>query len=116
MEQNLSKTSSPRKNEEVYNRKEDLEISLGFTMACVGFPEKEMEKAIPVMIESIAECFPDIKFKYILQALKKGSLGFYGQTYKLTAQEVCIWIRKYYDEETDEGKRAKKQKDALTFR
>lgn len=31
----------------------------------------------------------------IREAIRKGSLGEYGSTYKLTTQEICIWIRKY---------------------
>ena len=31
----------------------------------------------------------------IITALRNGSLGKYGKTYKLNVQEICIWIREH---------------------
>jgi hypothetical protein len=31
----------------------------------------------------------------IVTALRNGSLGKYGKTYKLNVQEICIWIREH---------------------
>jgi hypothetical protein len=39
--------------------------------------------------------FNYINIKQIREALRKGSLGYYGRTYKLSTQEVCVWIREY---------------------
>jgi hypothetical protein len=43
------------------------------------------------------------EFKYVTllqirEALRIGSLGGYGRTYKLSTQEVCIWIRSYLND------------------
>lgn len=32
------------------------------------------------------------------EALKRGGLGMYGKTYKMTVQEVCIWVSNYLKE------------------
>lgn len=44
------------------------------------------------------DIFEEFRFTTIIQireALRKGSLGSYGRTYKLSTQEVCVWIRAY---------------------
>lgn len=38
---------------------------------------------------------PDEDFK---KAIRNGGLGKYGRTYKLSTQEVCIWVREYLKE------------------
>lgn len=37
----------------------------------------------------------DLDFK---KAIRNGGLGKYGRTYKLSTQEICIWIREYLKE------------------
>lgn len=46
----------------------------------------------------VLEAHPTITLDEFLKALKFGSLGKYGKTYKLTIQEVCIWAKMYLDE------------------
>ena len=36
-----------------------------------------------------------VTLKIITEALRQGSLGAYGKSYKLNTQEICIWIREY---------------------
>ena len=48
-------------------------------------------------ISDIVNEFHYLKLKDVIQALRSGSLGNYGRTYKLSTQEVCIWIRKFTD-------------------
>jgi len=45
------------------------------------------------MAEDICKEFPKVKIDVIKSAMRKGGLGYFGSTYKLTTQEVCIWIR-----------------------
>lgn len=57
---------------------------------------------------------------HILKAIRNGSLGRYGKTFKLSTQEICIWIREYADDndidlETKEEKFARKTKEANRF-
>lgn len=73
-----------------------IEKALAFTFRAVGAKYEEGE--VNTIKELVGEGFPDLDEKYIIQALKHGSLGEYGKTYKLCAQDVCIWIREYMKE------------------
>jgi len=42
----------------------------------------------------IFNTFKNVSVREIREALKKGSTGAYGSTYRMSTQEVCIWIRK----------------------
>ena len=42
--------------------------------------------------------FPELSDEDLKKAIKNGGLGKYGKTYKLSTQEVCIWIREYIKE------------------
>lgn len=46
-------------------------------------------------LQDVIKEFPLMTEDRIIEAIKKGSLGAYGKTYKLTTQEICIWIREY---------------------
>lgn len=47
------------------------------------------------IINDIRACYPDLQTKYITEAIKQGSMGVYGRTYRFSFQEVSIWIREY---------------------
>ena len=71
--------------------------------------QKEVVKLMPLAIKrtgsnisdetmlsmslDIENQFKETSIDIIQSALKKGALGEYGQTYKLTTQVICIWIR-----------------------
>jgi len=57
----------------------------------------ELNSFDEIIIDVYSE-FPKLKDSELKQALRNGGLGMYGKTYKLTAQDVCIWIRKYLEE------------------
>jgi len=44
------------------------------------------------MVTDIMEEYEDVEFDVIKKAIRNGSLGKYGRTYKLCTQEVCLWI------------------------
>lgn len=46
------------------------------------------------MSRDICNEFSKVNIDVIKSAMRKGALGNFGSTYKLTTQEVCIWIRK----------------------
>lgn len=50
------------------------------------------------------EIFGDMELKDILEAIKQGGTGRFGKTYKLNAQDFCIWIREYRKENKKIGK------------
>lgn len=49
------------------------------------------------MVKDVFSEFPKLTDEQIKKALRNGGLGVYGKTFKLTTQEICIWIRNYYD-------------------
>lgn len=57
-------------------------------------------KNVENMIKDILSEFKRIDENTITIALRNGALGKYGKTYKLSTQDVCIWIREYYKSKT----------------
>lgn len=55
---------------------------------------------IDAMVEDIFSEFPKLDELQIKKALRNGGLGMYGKTFKLTTQELCIWIRQYIKDST----------------
>lgn len=49
-------------------------------------------------VDDILRKFSGIEVKTIINAIRNGSLGDYGECYKITTQNVCIWIRKHLEE------------------
>lgn len=49
------------------------------------------------MILDIQTEFSRVSEQDIQKAIRKGALGEYGITYKLSTQVVCVWIRKYLE-------------------
>lgn len=47
----------------------------------------------------IIDIFGRMPLENIKLAIKNGSTGKYGRTYKLTTQEVCYWIREFIKED-----------------
>ena len=47
------------------------------------------------MIKDVLSEFKDKDLNIITDAIKRGSLGYYGRTYRMSTQEVCLWIREY---------------------
>lgn len=71
-----------------------LQISLAHAFERTGTTPRNID----AMINDVIEEFPNLNEETIKQALRNGGLGKYGQTYKLTTQAVCIWIRKYIED------------------
>lgn len=55
----------------------------------------ETENQINYIAETLINEFAELNSEQIIEALRNGGLGKYGRTYKLTIQEICIWIRTY---------------------
>lgn len=53
-------------------------------------PERVLDIA-----EDIVKTFPTIDEKDLIEAVKRGALGEFGRTYRMSTQEVCIWVREY---------------------
>lgn len=51
-----------------------------------------------LILTDIEREFKSVDVKSIQEAIRLGSTGKYGRTYRLTSQEVCFWIREYLKE------------------
>lgn len=47
------------------------------------------------MTNDVVNEFKGVDLSHLQKAIKNGSLGHYGYTYKLSTQVVCIWVREY---------------------
>lgn len=47
------------------------------------------------MVNDILTEFKHLSSQDFTTALRKGGLGMYGRTFKLSTQEVCYWLREY---------------------
>ena len=70
---------------------DNIKKSLAVAMERTGMDFKSIDNTI----QDVASEFPNTKLKTIIEAIRKGSLGAYGRTYKLNTQEVCFWIKEY---------------------
>lgn len=52
-------------------------------------------QSIDETIIDLLDEFKHVRLKDIREALRNGSLGKYGKTYRLSTQEVCVWIREH---------------------
>jgi hypothetical protein len=52
-------------------------------------------KNIDLTISEISKEFNYVLLKDVIEAIRLGSFGKYGITYKLTTQTVSFWIREY---------------------
>ncbi len=50
------------------------------------------------MANDVVNEFRRIEITEIQKAIRNGALGKYGRTYRMSTQEVCIWIREYLKE------------------
>jgi hypothetical protein len=65
----------------------------------IAMQRLEMElNNIEETIEDIYSEFGYLNLTEIKNAIRNGSLGKYGRTFKLNTQEVCFWINQYVKE------------------
>lgn len=90
----MNKLESFQQSQEIQTRTFNIQASL-----LVAF-ERTMTEPYNIdnMVKDIMSEFPRLKDNELTLAIRNGSLGKYGKTYKLSTQEVCIWIREFLKE------------------
>jgi hypothetical protein len=69
----------------------NLKISIAF-----AFERTRSEPFdITQMVRDISLEFHRVPSNKITEAIRNGSLGKYGRTFRLSTQEVCFWIREH---------------------
>lgn len=71
--------------------KHSLRTSILLAFERVGTEPYNIEN----MINDVLTEFPRVKEETFTPAIRNGSLGKYGKTYKLSTQDICIWVREY---------------------
>jgi hypothetical protein len=79
---------------EITNKQQDLQKALFF-----AFERTRSEPFdVTLLIKDVLSEFPNLNTAEIITALRRGGLGMYGRTFKLSTQEVCFWIRQHLKE------------------
>ncbi len=61
--------------------------------------EKELPSSVDNTVADILSEFKHLSTEQIQTAIKKGALGYCGETYgRLSTQTICIWIRNEHPE------------------
>ena len=69
----------------------NLKLSIAFAF------ERTRSEAFDIteMVRDILTEFPRLSSDRLIEAIRNGSLGKYGRTFRLSTQEVCYWIREH---------------------
>jgi len=70
---------------------DEIKKSLAITMERVGQDFNNIDETV----KDLSNEFKHLKINQFREAIRNGSLGMYGKTFKLSTQEVCYWIREY---------------------
>jgi hypothetical protein len=77
---------------QISNQELEMAIAVAFERTATEFYN------IQNMVKDVINEFGDVQKDDIIKAIRNGGLGMYGKTYKLSTQEICIWIRSYLKE------------------
>lgn len=81
---------------ELQNTNEDVKINNLKLSIAFAFERTRSEPfKIDGMVGDILSEFPKLPSEKITEAIRNGSLGKYGRTFRLSTQEVCYWIREH---------------------
>lgn len=69
-----------------------LKKEIAICAVFMDYPLKDQKHALEVA-KLVIDTFPSTEPKNILEGIKNGYTGKYGRTYKMTVQEICLWIR-----------------------
>lgn len=91
------------------DNKKLLIASLLMAYKRTGFEPRSEDELNVIMQDVETEFKGKMKLSDVISSVKKGALGYYGHTYKMTSQTVCTWIREGY-KSTDEYKKEQRLK------
>ncbi len=81
-----------KKSERLLAFKNRLQKEIAICAVFMDYPLKDEKHALAVS-KLIIDTFPSVEPKKLLEGIKNGYTGMYGRTYKMTVQEICLWIR-----------------------
>ena len=80
--------------------KQQIKQSIVVAFARTGTTPPTIE-IVDSMVNDVFLEFPNLNEVQLKKALRNGGMGVYGRTFKLTTQELCIWIRTFLNEKID---------------
>lgn len=89
-----SKELQQKSEVEILDYNSNLKVSLVLALQRTNTQVVNLEN----MIKDIEQEFYFLNIKDLQKAIRYGSLGKYGRTFRFSTQEVCIWIREYLKE------------------
>lgn len=97
---NLNKLQASQENStQTYSSDDNiLKHSLSLAFERVNLPVFNTDN----LCRDVLTEFKDLNIQTITKAIRRGSLGFYGKTYRMSTQELCIWINSYCKENKQE--------------
>jgi hypothetical protein len=81
-------------NIQTFDKKQAIAVAVAVAFERTGTNPFPIEN----MLNDIVNEFQDLDAGEIIKAIRNGGLGKYGRTYKLTTQEICVWIRQYIND------------------
>ncbi len=51
------------------------------------------EPQAQLILNDLKTEFKDVDIEIVVEALRKGGLGYFGKTFKFSSQDACIWVR-----------------------
>lgn len=98
MENNLQ--ISQKKLEKTTPIYKELVASVAIAFERVGLSPEGVQ-IIDNIANDINKKYKGIELNHLTQAIKNGAMGDYGRTYRMSTQEVSIWVKEYIKENPD---------------
>ena len=76
---------------QTYKREELLKQSIALAFERTNLPAFNIDN----LVNDVNIKFINLPNEIILTAIKKGALGDFGRTYRMSTQEICIWINEH---------------------
>lgn len=87
----LSQQASDMKTQICKKRDDTVKKSIALAFERTNLPVFNLDN----LTTDVLREFEGKDIYIITKAIKNGSLGLYGRTYRMSTQEVCIWIREF---------------------
>lgn len=78
---------------QTYKRDELLKQSIALAFERTNLPAFNIDN----LVNDISNKYKNLPNEIMLTAIKRGALGEFGRTYRMSTQEVCIWVNKHLE-------------------
>ena len=89
-------TNNSLQKSETKTRIFEISKSMALSFDRLNLPIDEL--VLENIVKDISSEYKNLTIEQMQKALRNGSFGHYGRTYRISTQEVSIWIRTYCKE------------------